>query len=227
MPLPAISGHLQVGRASPATVPLGNQAQPDDDDDSDRVDVLYDLDSADFTCHSSAQRAASAVVSSARFLALYSSDATSAAGRARMLDGSVPRGPFSFWRRVPAEAVPEGTSDPSSFFSFAADPHAFSAALAVDLLLQPPVPGVAGGTVACRRCRCSIDRRDRHFVPCRVGIRLNATCHDPCVRALIPILDAIFGAARVLAERGGTRGRAALDAWIWRATRVCATARTL
>ena len=73
---------------------------------------------------------------SASFLALYSHPTTTATGRARLLDGSSARGPHSFWRRVPVETPREVSSVP--FFSFP-EPAAFPIALAVDLLLRPPI----------------------------------------------------------------------------------------
>ena len=96
------------------------------------------------------------------------------------------------------------------------EPEVWVASLAIDLLLQPPVSG-SGDTVYCSCCAPSlplaqtpIEPMDRHFsATCGHGIRLQSTCHDPTVRALVVILDAIFGPARVLAERDG--GRAALD----------------
>ena len=45
-------------------------------------------------------------------------------------------------------------------------------------------------------------------------MRLHCNCHDPAVQSLIPFLDAILGAHRVTAERGGQGGHAALDAWM-------------
>ena len=78
-----------------------------------------------------------------------------------------------------------------------------------------PVDGVGDVTI-CSSCAPSIpiaqrpiSRLDRHFSACPHGIRLSGTCHDPAVHALIVCLDALFGAASVLAERPS--GRAALE----------------
>ena len=102
VPLPAVHSLLTDGRLSPATAPLGGPGAADDDVEHDLGGMLYDLDACDATCHPYAQRAASAVVTSRAFLALYRS--ATAPGRARLLDGSSARGLFSFWRRVPALA---------------------------------------------------------------------------------------------------------------------------
>ena len=94
----------------------------------------------------------------------------------------------------------------------------FPVALALDLLLLPPVGG-DGDLTICTECSPHradpvIDRCERHHVQCGHGIRLSGTCHDPTVQALVPILDAVFGTDRVTAERGGPRGREAMDAWM-------------
>ena len=136
-----------------------------------------------------------------------------------MLDASTSRGPFSFWRRVP-------DTDPNqphtSFFAFT-NPEHFPAALALDLLLQPPVPGNPNSTdVVCHACHPpphatpppTIEPAYRHFVHCMHGVRLHTTCHDPAVQALVPFLDAIHGAHRVIAERGGLGGHRGLDQWM-------------
>ena len=72
-------------------------------------------------------------------------------GRARLLDGSIARGPFSFWRRVPVELAPPGAR--TSLFSFAEEPAAFPVALAIDLLLLPPVIGEGDVTVCLLHVR--------------------------------------------------------------------------
>ena len=46
------------------------------------------------------------------------------------------------------------------------------------------------------------------------GVRLHTTCHDPAVQALIPFLDAILGAHRVIGERGRLGGHRGLDQWM-------------
>jgi hypothetical protein len=51
-------------------------------------------------------------------------------------------------------------------------------------------------------------------VHCPHGLRLHTTSHDPAVQALVPFLDAILGASRVTAERGGHGGQRAMDQWM-------------
>lgn len=172
--------------------------------------MIYDLDSCDAACHPHAQRAASAVVVSLEFITLYDHADTTATGRARMLDGSTSRGPFSFWRRVPVEA-PQWATHRSLFCL--SRPEAFSVALAVDLLVLPPIEGEANEPITA--CSCSPERAilpgDRHFVNCPYGVRLNGTCHDPAKWALVAICDAIVGTSRVIAERHGPHGQGALS----------------
>ena len=226
---PAVHSRLDDGRLSPATIPLGQVAADHFDDDlTDSPLFLFDLDCLDVACHPHAQRAASAVVASYGFLSLYSHLTTTPTGRARMLDGSVSRGPFSFWRRLP-------DTDPhlphSPFFAFT-NPEHFPVALAIDLLIPPPVPlthththPAAASSVVCHACfpaphlasapaPPTIDPPERHFVSCCHGVRLHTVCHDPAVQALIPFLDAIHGSHRVIAERGGHGGHRSLDAWM-------------
>ncbi len=217
---PELHTGLDDGGFSAATVPLGHTAgglASDDADDS--PSLLFDLDCLDVACHPHAQRAASAVVASRSFLALYHSRDTTPTGRARLLDGSVSRGPFSFWRRLP-DTDPSLPHEP--FFAFA-DPEHFPIALALDVLLRPPVPGDSSGTeVICTMCHPpphaatppTILPGARHFVPCPHGMRLHTICHDPAVQALVPFLDAVLGPACVTAERGGQGGHAAMDAWM-------------
>jgi len=107
------------------------------------------------------------------------------------------------------------TGGRTSLFSFAEEPAAFPVALAIDLLLLPPVEGVGEVTV-CDACaphlpaaQRPITRFDRHYSSCQHGIRLSGTCHDPAVHALVVCLDGLFGAAHVLAERPS--GRQALE----------------
>ena len=217
---PQMHSRLDDGRLSAATAPLGQAAgRPFDDAAGDSPSLLFDLDCLDAACHPHAQRAAAAVVASRAFLSLYHSPSTTPTGRARLLDGSVARGPFSFWRRL-SDPDPSLPHDP--FFAFA-DPAHFPVALAFDLLLRPPVPGEADGPdVVCTACHPppyptpppSILPGDRHFVPCPHGMRLHNICHDPAVQALIPFLDAILGSSRVIGERGRPGGHAALDAWM-------------
>ena len=122
--------------------------------------------------------------------------------------------PFSFWRRVPVEHPPPGAR--ASLFSFAEEPAAFPVALAIDLLLLPPVSG-DGDVTICTMCAPhiadpasrQIGPLDRHFSACGHGIRLSGTCHDPAVHAWTVCLDALLGPENVLAERPG--GRNALE----------------
>ena len=147
-----------------------------------------------------------AAVASLEFLSLY--DSATPTGRARLLDSSASRGPSSFWRRVPITQPPWAEHRP--FFALP-DAASFPVALAVDLLLLPPVDGVGSRTT----CTCEPDRPilpgDRHFSPCTYGMCSPPTCHDPAVRALVAILDAAFGRHRVIAERDD--GRRALQQW--------------
>ena len=150
---PEMHSHLTDGRFSPATAPLGAAAAPgiDDDDNSSSPAYICSPDSFDSACHHTLSKSSSAVVASLEFLSLY--DASTAAGRARLLDGSVARGPFSHWRRVPTLAPAELTwvgeaSEPIFAFS---DPDDFSRALALDLLAMPPVAGEDGGVTVCGR----------------------------------------------------------------------------
>ena len=109
------------------------------------------------------------------------------------------------------------------FFAFS-DPEHFPVALACDLLLGPPVPCVSdrGDDVVCTSCHPppyaasppTILPGDRHFTRCPRGLRLHSNCHDPAVQSLIPYLDAVLGAHRVVAERGGPGGNAALNQWM-------------
>ena len=209
-----IHSNLIDGRLSPATCPLGlGPAQDNLDDSPDSPDLLYDLDSLDKACHPHAQRAASAVVMSREFLSLYSS--STPIGRARLLDGSVTRGPFSFWRRIPIR--PEASASEQPHFAFS-DPADYPIALALDLLLLPALQG-EGDTAVCSRCVPSVPDPSlqtlgcRHFVGCPHGIRLGATCHDQAVRTLADCFSAILGSDKVIADRGIGTGQAAIHAW--------------
>ena len=153
------------------------------------------------------------MVASHEFLSLHDSPTTTAVGRARLLDGSATPGPFSFWRRVPLADPPLGAR--ASLFSFAEEPMAFPVALAMDLLLLPPVDG-DGAVTVCTACAPSlpplqraIGPMDRHFSYCPHGVRLSGVCHDPAVHALVVCLDALLGPSHVIAERPS--GRAALE----------------
>ena len=214
---PELHSRLDDGRLSPATVPLGAAAHRDLDESHDSPSFIYDLDSLDATCHPHAQRAASAVVTSRAFLVLLNDPATTATGRARLLDGSSAKGPFSWLRRLP---IPSSDPCDTPFFAFQVPQH-FPVALALDLLLSPPTQG-EGNIIRCTACATVaqplghplIGPGDRHFVPCPHGMRLHSTCHDPAVQAFVPFLDAILGASRVTAERGGQGGQRAVDQWM-------------
>ena len=211
---PQLHSRLDDGRLSPASVPLGAVAIRGLDDSADDPSFIYDLDSLDATCHPHAQRAASAVVVSRAFLVLLNDPDTTPTGRARLLDGSNAKGPFTWLRRLPD--VPCDTP----FFAFQIPDH-FPVALALDLLLLPPTQGV-GNVTRCIACATVsqplghplVGPGDRHFVSCPHGIRLHTSCHDPAVQALIPFLDATLGASRVTAERGGQGGQRAVDQWM-------------
>ena len=218
---PELHSRFTEGRLSPATVPLGGIHAVGLDDDSDEPSVLFDLDCADATCHPHAHRAASAVVASYAFLALY--DASLARGRARLLDGSIARGPFSLWRRIP---VPSSSDARESFFAFS-DASDFPVALAIDLLVLPPIASsdrspAGTGITFCSRCAPSVpdpsighgtSHGSRHFVTCCHGIRLSGTCHDPAVLTLGAIFSAALGSLRVYVD-GGPGRDAALRAFM-------------
>ena len=210
-PLPDLYSALTDGRASPVTAPLG--AGGDDLDGSAPSPLLLtDLDYFDETCHPHAQRAASAVVSSLAFLSLY--DASSPRGRARLLDGSVARGPFSFWRRVPvAHLLPDATAPLFAFQPSAA----FATALALDLLAFPPSAPEEDAPLVCTACRPTAPDATlatlgaRHHVQCPHGMFLDSTCHRPVVAALAECFAAVLGRANVLADLGPSHDAALID----------------
>ena len=224
--LPALHDHLLDGRFSPATVPLGSDAGSDaGGDDGAPVPsalALFHPDIFDSVCHTHAQRAASAVIASMMFTSLY--DSSDLAGRARLLDGSTPRGPFTLWHRVPVapavteqgHIVPLSTAQP--FFAFE-EPSHFPVALALDLLTDPELPNGSGPLTVCTAPACAaapvVEPDVRHCASCTKGHKLGAVCHDPTVHALASILDAIYGSAAVHAERGrGTRGHQTVAEWM-------------
>ena len=135
------------------------------------------------------------------------------AGRARLLDGSISPGPFSLWRRIP---VPSPSPTDPPLFAFT-DPAEFSAALALDLLVRPPVPSTddtppGSGVTYCSRCAPSVPDASispvcRHAVTCPHGIRLSTTCHDPAVRVLGRICSAVLGRDQVFVDGGPGRGQ--------------------
>ena len=214
---PQLHSRLDDGRLSPATVPLGGAPRLDFDDSFDSPSFIFDLDSFDSACHPHAHRAASAVVESLAFLSLYDDLHTTPTGRARLLDGSNSRGPFSWLRRLP---IPTLDACETPFFAFT-NPEHFPIALALDLLLPPPTQG-RGLITACSACatvahpggKPLAGPGDRHFVACPHGLKLHSTAHDPTVQALVPFLDAILGSSRVTAERGGLGGQRAVDQWM-------------
>jgi hypothetical protein len=214
---PQLHSHLDDGRLSPATVPLGAADHNDFDASHDSPSFIYDLDCLDATCHPNAQRAASAVVASRAFLTLLNDPTTTPTGRARLLDGSVPKGPSTWLRRIP---IPSNDALHTPLFAFQVPQH-FPIALALDLLLLPPTQG-EGNITRCTACCTTaqplgyplVGPGDRHFVQCQHGLRLHSTSHDPAVQSLVPFLDAILGASRVTAERGGQGGQRAIDQWM-------------
>ena len=140
--------------------------------------------------HPYAQCAASAVVFSCEFLAVYAS--ASLEGRARLLDAASPPGPASWHTRVPS----------SSRFRFfeASDAHL---ARCADLLVLPPH--------LCRRhCRsCARAGREsllpdsgRHHVSCPAGWRVHSYVHDPVRDALADLCA--HARVSVIAERPGS-----------------------
>ena len=164
-----------------------------------------------------AQRAASAVVASLEFLSLHRSSTPQ--GRARLMDGSVLRGPFSFWRRVPVAFSPSPGQPPIMAFGHADD---FASQLALDLMLLPPVPVPSGSPPAtaastvCHRCAPSVADPSiaalgvRHFTHCPHGLIFQRTCHNPVVEALAAIFTAALGSAAILVDRwGGDRAMVA------------------
>ena len=115
------------------------------------------------------QKAASAVVASRAFLRLLHSPHTTPTGRARLLDSSTSRGPFSFWRRLP-DTDPHLPHKP--FFAFPNPEHFPVALLALDLLIRPPVLGEPHAEdVVCHHMRatpsspCSAPSHHRPPVP--------------------------------------------------------------
>ena len=155
------------------------------------------------------------MVLSCEFLSLYSS--STPRGRARLLDGSVARGPFSFWRRLPIPLTSDSLASDLPHFAFS-DPADYPIALALDLLLLPALQG-EGDIPICSRCTPSIPDPSlrtlgcRHFVTCPHGIRLGSTCHDQAVRSLADLCASILGPERVIADRGIGSGQAAIHAW--------------
>ena len=184
--LPVIHTALVDGR-SPAAAP------PDDDDDDDddketHPTMLYDLATLDTTTHPHASRAVSAIVDAHEFLDLYQH--ADPVDRARLLDGSTPRGPSSWLRRVPRAPA---FSDGRDIFEFH-HPTDYPIALATDLLVRPP------GCDYCRTCASAtgdgmqpIGPDGRHWISCPHGLRLQRSVHHP-VRDTLACVAADGGA---------------------------------
>ena len=163
--------------------------------------MLYDLDTLDSTTHPHASRAVSAIVDAQEFLDLYQhADAT---GRARLLDGSTPRGPSSWLRRIPS-APAYSTARGTFEFHHPAD---YPIALATDLLVRPP------GSDHCRTCatadgaRQAIGVDGRHWVACPHGLRLQLSVHHPVRDCLARLLTAALGERMVIREDSSGAGR--------------------
>ena len=140
------------------------------------------------------------MVASIAYLSLY--DSATPTGRARLLDGSARPGPHAWLRRVPAPAPPGAMRSP--FFAFLR-PSDFPVALALDLLLLPPLKGPPGGLPRCTPCHtadrdASLGPDGRHFVPCPHGIRLSPCCHHPTRDVLAELCRHTLGTSRVIAE---------------------------
>jgi hypothetical protein len=114
---------------------------------------------------------------------------------------------------------------PVPLFSFS-DPREFAVALALDLLIVPPVRSsdhspFGAGVTYCARCApsvddpamCTIGPHSRHFVTCGHGIRLSGTCHDPAVFVLGRLFSAVLGATHVITD-GGPGHDAAMRAFM-------------
>ena len=92
-------------------------------------------------------------------------------------------------------------------------PSDFVSALAFDLLLIPPTADPpADGPVVCGACARHVGDASlatlgpRHHTVCGHGSRLSGSVHDPVVQALTAILEAIFGANRVIPHLRGPGG---------------------
>ena len=185
------------------------------DDDSAEADadargppqpsMLYDLDTLDSTTHPHAARAISAIVDAEEFLDLYQH--ADAAGQARLLDGSTPRGPSSWLRRIPRAPA---FSASRGIFEFQ-HPADYPIALATDLQVRPP------GSDHCRTCASAtggglhpIGQDGRHWISCPHGIRLQRSVHHPVRDTLAWLLTAVLGERMVIRETpdGGGRMRA-------------------
>ena len=198
--LPVIHTALVDGR-SPAAPPSGGD-DDDDDDEETHPSMLYDLDTLDSTTHPHASRAISAIVDAHEFLDLYQH--ADPVGRARLLDGSTPRGPSSWLRRVPRAPA---YSDGRGIFEFH-HPTDYPIALATDLQVRPP------GSDFCRTCASatgdslrSIGPDGRHWISCPHGLRLQRSVHHPVRDTLAWLLTAVLGERMVIRETPDGGGR--------------------
>ena len=199
--LPVIHTALVDGR-SPAAAPPGDDDDDDDDDEGTHPTMLYDLATLDTTTHPHASRAVSAIVDAHEFLDLYQH--ADPVDRARLLDGSTPRGPSSWLRRVPRAPA---FSDGRDIFEFH-HPTDYPIALATDLLVRPP------GCDYCRTCASATGDGlqptgpdGRHWISCPHGLRLQRSVHHPVRDTLAWLLTAVLGERMVIRETPDGGGR--------------------
>ena len=143
-------------------------------------------------------------------------------GRARLLDGSVPRGPSSWLRRVPRAPA---YSDGRGIFEFH-HPTDYPIALATDLLVRPP------GCDYCRTCASAtgdglqaVGPDGRHWISCPHGLRLQRSVHHPVRDTLAWLLTAVLGERMVIRETPDGGGR--MGSFMRAASLGLATSRTL
>ena len=110
------------------------------------------------------------MVASRAFLALLNDPATTATGRARLLDGSTAKGPFTWLRRLP---IPPSDPCDTPFFAFQVPQH-FPVALALDLLLSPPTQG-EGNITRCTACATL----PNPWVTPLLSLVTGTSCHAP------------------------------------------------
>ena len=125
-------------------------------------------------------------------------------GRARLLDGSTPRGPIAWLRRVPRAPA---FSDGRGIFEFH-HPTDYPIALAADLLVRPP------GCDYCRTCAPAtgdglqpVGLDGRHWISCPRGLRLQRSVHHPVRDTLAWLLTAVLGERMVIRETPDGGGR--------------------
>ena len=142
------------------------------------------------------------IVDAHEFLDLYQH--ADPVGRARLLDGSTPRGPSSWLRRVPRAPA---FSDGRGIFEFH-HPTDYPIALATDLLVRPP------GCDYCRTCASAtgdglqpIGPDGRHWISCPHGLRLQRSVHHPVRDTLAWLLTAVLGERMVIRETPDGGGR--------------------